>query len=94
MIKQLTIGCIEGVLRQRSSAFLTGSNNCSQIFIRHKYKDITVPKPGKGNYFRRVVHYPDKYTIKPVPTTNLAGRDPLTGTKKFQTLYQLFTYVR
>jgi len=47
--------------------------------VRFRYKDIEVPKPGNHNYFRRIVHYPEKYTIKPIPTTNLAGRDPITG---------------
>ena len=50
----------------------------TSITVRFRYKDIQVPKPGSG-YFRRVVHYPEKYTLKPIPYTNLAGRDPKTG---------------
>lgn len=37
------------------------------------------PKPGLGTSFRRVVHFEDKYTVKPLEVTNLAGRDPITG---------------
>lgn len=46
--------------------------------VRFRFRDIEVPKPGKKCY-RRIVHYPEKYTIKPIPTTNLGGRDPVTG---------------
>jgi hypothetical protein len=49
------------------------------ISVRYRFNDISVPKPGKGGYYRRNVHYPEKYTIKPVPYTNMAGRDPVTG---------------
>jgi hypothetical protein len=38
-----------------------------------------VPKPGNGRQFRRIVHYPEKYTVQPLNVTNLAGRDPVTG---------------
>jgi hypothetical protein len=38
-----------------------------------------VPKPGNGRQFRRIVHYPDNYTVEPLNVTNLAGRDPVTG---------------
>jgi hypothetical protein len=38
-----------------------------------------VPKPGNGRQFRRIVHYPEKYTVEPLNVTNLAGRDPVTG---------------
>ncbi|ODM87263.1 39S ribosomal protein L2, mitochondrial [Orchesella cincta] len=40
---------------------------------RFKEHMVEAPKPGKGNYFRRDVHYPEKYTIKPIPYTNMAG---------------------
>lgn len=29
--------------------------------------------------FHRIVHFPAEYTVKPLDTTNLAGRDPVTG---------------
>jgi len=41
-------------------------------------RDVKDPKPGEL-YLRRRVHYPEKYTLKPVPYTNLAGRNPVTG---------------
>lgn len=47
-------------------------------FARYKTHLLEIPKAGTG-YFRRTVHYPEKYTIKPIPYTNLAGRDPVSG---------------
>ena len=38
-----------------------------------------LPKPGNGRPFRRIVHYPENYTVEPLNVTNLAGRDPVTG---------------
>jgi large subunit ribosomal protein L2 len=44
------------------------------------YRHVEVPKPGIGNKaYRRIVHYTEEYTIKPLNVTNLAGRDPVTG---------------
>lgn len=37
------------------------------------------PKPGLGVSYRRIVHYPEEYTVEPLKTTHLAGRDPVTG---------------
>ncbi|XP_058834756.1 large ribosomal subunit protein uL2m [Topomyia yanbarensis] len=37
------------------------------------------PKPGLGKAYRRIVHYPEQYTVEPLHVTNLAGRDPETG---------------
>lgn len=37
------------------------------------------PKPGLGKAYRRIVHFPEEYTVKPLEVTNLAGRDPVTG---------------
>jgi large subunit ribosomal protein L2 len=53
----------------------------SHIQVRFKFRELDIPKPGAGvgQQFRRTVHYPEKYTIKPIPTTNLGGRDPKTG---------------
>jgi len=60
--------------------FNTGARTLGgDIQVRFKFKEIVVPKPGWPLYLRRTVHYPEKYTIKPIPTTNLAGRDPETG---------------
>lgn len=42
---------------------------------------IKKPPPGvNGKCFRRIVHYPEKYTVEPLNVTNLGGRDPVTGT--------------
>ncbi|KAH9633562.1 hypothetical protein HF086_013239 [Spodoptera exigua] len=41
--------------------------------------DIDKPKPGLGKSYRRIVHFPKEYTVKPLEVTNLAGRDPVSG---------------
>lgn len=53
--------------------------NLIKIPIRTTFRFVEKPKPGTGKAFRRVVHFPDEYTVKPLAVTNLAGRDPLTG---------------
>lgn len=40
---------------------------------------VVKPKPGFGKSYRRIVHFPEEYTVKPLDVTNLAGRDPVTG---------------
>lgn len=37
------------------------------------------PEIGTGIAYRRIIHFPEDYTVKPLDTTNLAGRDPVTG---------------
>lgn len=37
------------------------------------------PKPGFGKSYRRIVHFAEEYTVKPLNVTNLAGRDPESG---------------
>lgn len=49
--------------------------------IRTKAKYVEKPVIGHGKSFRRIVHFPDEYTITPLSVTNLAGRDPKTGRK-------------
>ncbi|XP_011208055.1 39S ribosomal protein L2, mitochondrial [Bactrocera dorsalis] len=49
------------------------------IQVRGKCKVVEKPKPGAGQQFRRVVHYPEEYTIEPLKITHLAGRDPVSG---------------
>ncbi|XP_053671847.1 39S ribosomal protein L2, mitochondrial [Anopheles nili] len=53
----------------------------STRFISLKSLDILLnkPKPGCGKSYRRIVHFPDEYTVEPLRVTNLAGRDPETG---------------
>lgn len=47
--------------------------------VRHIYHHVEKPKPGNGKCFRRIVHYPEEYTVKPLNVTNLGGRDPVSG---------------
>ncbi|XP_057664889.1 39S ribosomal protein L2, mitochondrial [Diorhabda carinulata] len=47
--------------------------------VRFKAKIVELPQIGHGKCFRRIVHYPEEYTVKPLNVTNLAGRDPKTG---------------
>uniref|UniRef100_A0A0A9WKF0 39S ribosomal protein L2, mitochondrial n=1 Tax=Lygus hesperus TaxID=30085 RepID=A0A0A9WKF0_LYGHE len=51
--------------------------------VRFKTRDVTLPQVfgvgGKAGIYRRKVHYPEEYTIKPLEVTNLAGRDPVSG---------------
>lgn len=47
--------------------------------VRTIYRHVEKPKPGEGKAFRRIVHYPDEYTVRPLDVTNLAGRDPVSG---------------
>ncbi|EGI57661.1 PREDICTED: 39S ribosomal protein L2, mitochondrial [Acromyrmex echinatior] len=51
----------------------------SQVSRRYKWKLVQLPEPGTGKAFRRIVHFKDNYTVKPLKITNLAGRDPITG---------------
>ena len=46
---------------------------------RNVIKFVDKPQPGQGKSYRRIVHYPEKYTIEPLKTTHLAGRDLVTG---------------
>lgn len=47
--------------------------------VRTRYRYVELPKIGHGTAFRRIVHYPEEYTVKPLEVTNLGGRDPKTG---------------
>ena len=52
----------------------------SQVSRRYKWKLVQLPEVGTGKAFRRIVHFKDDYTVKPLKITNRAGRDPITGT--------------
>lgn len=41
--------------------------------------NLVKPKPGFGISYRRIIHFPENYTVKPLEVTNLAGRDPVSG---------------
>jgi len=78
--------CLLGSLGQRvllsKGTESSSSLLCGLTQVRFKFRELDIPKPGAGGsgmQFRRTVHYPEKYTIKPIPTTNLGGRDPKTG---------------
>ncbi|KAK4880871.1 hypothetical protein RN001_004190 [Aquatica leii] len=56
---------------------------CTDVsrFLRYRQyaKYVEKPTPGFGIAYRRIVHYPEEYTVKPLQVTNLAGRDPVSG---------------
>lgn len=44
------------------------------------YPDLYQPEmPEPSGAFRRKVHFPEEYTVEPLPVTRLGGRDPITG---------------
>ncbi|KAJ8910353.1 hypothetical protein NQ315_004969 [Exocentrus adspersus] len=47
--------------------------------VRYMAKYVEKPEIGRGKSFRRIVHFPEEYTVKPLGVTNLAGRDPNSG---------------
>lgn len=47
--------------------------------VRHGSVKVRKPEIGRGKSYRRIVHYPEQYTVKPLEVTNLGGRDPNTG---------------
>lgn len=57
-----------------------GSHSFLQV-RKYNYYHIDRPKPNEKKNFRFTVHYPEdgQYTVKPLKTTKLAGRDPETG---------------
>jgi len=59
---------------------ITELTNATRVLgcVRYR-KFVEKPEPGYGISYRRIIHYPEKYTIKPLDVTNLAGRDPVTG---------------
>lgn len=64
---------------QITNALLKSNAKTVLVPERTIYKFIKKPQPGAGKAFRRIVHYPDEYTVKPLNVTNLGGRDPVTG---------------
>ncbi|KAF5272295.1 hypothetical protein FQR65_LT04952 [Abscondita terminalis] len=49
------------------------------VNVRQLTKYVEKPKTGFGTAYRRIIHYPEEYTVKPLEVTNLAGRDPVSG---------------
>ena len=68
-----------------SPAFLGTSLGVNHQIIR-TFKFVDKPKPGLGKQYRRQVFFPKdgKYTIEPLDTKHLAGRDPVSGRKVAQ----------
>jgi large subunit ribosomal protein L2 len=62
---------------------LINVQNVNHQIVRTAFKFVDKPKPGVGGkQYRRIVHFPENlndYTVKPLDTTHLAGRDPITG---------------
>lgn len=51
-----------------------------QLQERNVWIKVDKPEPGVGGKsYRRIVHFPEKYTVKPLEVTNLGGRDPVSG---------------
>lgn len=80
-------GLLRRVVGKNFDIFLyNGSLGCQvqQTRATQSFVVIDKPKPGvKGKSYRRFVHFEDKYTVKPLQVTNLAGRDPITGKNIF-----------
>lgn len=71
------------LFKQISTNFNSGLNVVCVNLVRTLWKYVEKPKPGvNGKSYRRIIHYPEKYTVKPLDVTNLAGRDPVTGIKE------------
>ncbi|KAK3912248.1 39S ribosomal protein L2, mitochondrial [Frankliniella fusca] len=60
---------------------------CAQVRFASKkipslYDQFLKPRPKPGEVcLKRIVHYEDEYTVKPLNVTRLGGRDPVTGRK-------------
>lgn len=67
-------------LSRQFGRILTVHNSIRVIgSVRNKYLHKELPQIGHGKAFRRIVHFPEEYTVKPLEVTNLGGRDPVTG---------------
>nr|CAI5853116.1 unnamed protein product [Callosobruchus analis] len=72
-------GTLNHLSKLLSNCLLLDQTITSLGRIRYKAKPVEKPLIGHGKSFRRIVHYPEKYTVKPLEVTNLGGRDPKTG---------------
>ena len=60
---------------------------CASKNIPSYYDRLVKLRPVAGTpgvCLKRIVHYEDEYTVKPLTVTNLGGRDPVTGRKVIQ----------
>lgn len=74
LLKNLTLKNTNNLIR---TAQFSTTSVCYRLKKRVFF--VEKPKPGKGDQFRRIVHFPENYTVEPLKTTHLAGRDPKTG---------------
>lgn len=65
----------------RNTAFHLKKVSFSLSAVSNRRGDIPLPSNvgGKAGKFRRIVHYPEEYTVKPLKITRLGGRDPVSG---------------
>ncbi|XP_022207568.2 39S ribosomal protein L2, mitochondrial [Nilaparvata lugens] len=54
------------------------STGCQLTLVNSNYSYVR-ERPKPDGQYRRKVHYPEKYTVRPLDVTRLAGRDPETG---------------
>lgn len=73
--------------RLRSPLFFGTNQQLVRTYFDVNFDRSTLPTPGKGQ-LRRQVFFPEnnKYTVKPLETKHLAGRDPVSGRKIVQGL--------
>ncbi|XP_018322266.1 39S ribosomal protein L2, mitochondrial [Agrilus planipennis] len=64
---------------RKLGALESSLNSISFVSSRNAGNYIEKPLIGHGKSFRRIVHYPEEYTVKPLEVTNLGGRDPVSG---------------
>lgn len=69
------------MLLRQLSRILVRLPQVTKTEVRDYGRDIMkdLPEPGKGRNFRRIIHFPEEYTVEPLKVTNLAGRDPVSG---------------
>ncbi|GAB6033479.1 54S ribosomal protein L2 mitochondrial [Chamberlinius hualienensis] len=69
--------CIKSVLGSES----INNTNVIKEFVRSVGRDNPFKYiRGRKTYcYKRIVHYPENYTTRPLPITKLGGRDPVTG---------------
>lgn len=59
---------------------LTEIKSASKLLTVVRFrKYVEKPEIGNGKAYRRIIHYPEEYTVKPLEVTNLGGRDPVSG---------------
>lgn len=86
------ITCIAFPLKALSPVSATCGVRVAQVRFASKkypslYDQLIKPRPKAGDVgvcLKRIVHFEDEYTVKPLEVTRLGGRDPVTGRKVMQ----------